>query len=446
MAPPDPLLLLTALAVLVLIAAMTWWRLHPFIALVLVSLGLGLAAGVPAVQVVRAFQDGLGATLGSIGGILALGAMLGRLLAMSGGAEVLTSRMLALAGPSRAPWMLALTAFVVGLPVFFAVGFVLLMPVVFALVQATGLSLVLLGLPLAAGLSAAHGLTPPHPGPLAAIERLHADPGLVILYGSMAGIPAALVAGPVLARWLNRRVTLTPGPLALAGRASGHATRAPGAVATLATVLLPVWLMLGATASALWLPSGSTLSAGLAAAGQPLVALLAAVLTGLVVFGRCCGFTGRALVTACEECLGPIASALLVVGAGGGFGKVLDVAGVDEAIVAAARTWALSPLVLGWVTAVLLRVSVGSATVAITTAASLVAPIADAAPGTNRELLVVALGAGSLAASHVNDGGFWLVKEYFNASVAETLKTWTVLETVIAIVGLVVVLVLDRWM
>jgi GntP family gluconate:H+ symporter len=173
--------------------------------------------------------------------------------------------------------------------------------------------------------------------------------------------------------------------------------------------------------------------------------MLLAVLASAVVFGFRCGLGGRELLGACEESLAPIAGILLVVGAGGGFGRVLDVAGVDDAIVAVARTWPLSPLVLAWVAAALLRVSVGSATVAITTAASLVAPIADAAPGTSRELLVVAMGAGSLAVSHVNDAGFWLVKEYFNASVTETLATWTVLETIIAVVGLLAVLLLDLW-
>jgi GntP family gluconate:H+ symporter len=203
--------------------------------------------------------------------------------------------------------------------------------------------------------------------------------------------------------------------------------------------------MLGGTTAALWLPPGGAAATWLSALGQPLVAMLLAVLASTIVFGFRCGLDAKALLTACEESLAPIASILLVVGAGGGFGRVLDRAGVDEAIVSVARDWPLSPIVLGWVAAVLLRLSVGSATVAITTAASLVAPIVDATPGTNRELLVVAMGAGSLAASHVNDAGFWLVKEYFNTSVTETLATWTVLETVIAVVGLAVVLLLNLW-
>jgi GntP family gluconate:H+ symporter len=417
---------------------------HPFVAIAAVSLVLGVVAGQPPANVVRAFQDGLGATLASTAGVIALGAMMGRLLALSGGAEALTARIVALTGAARAPWAFAGAGLVIGLPVFFSVGFVLLMPLVFAATQASRMPLLLVAMPLAAGLSAAHGLTPPHPGPLAALERLHAEPGLVILYGLLAAIPCTIAAGPMLARWASRRVTLVPGALA-AGTASVRATRTPTVAGTLVTLLLPVLLMLGATAAALWLPAASPAAPWLSAIGQPLVAMLIAVLTSAVVFGLRCGLGPRDLLAACEESLAPIASILLVVGAGGGFGRVLDATGVDDAIVSAARTWQLSPIVLGWVAAALLRVSVGSATVAITTAASLVAPIVDASPGTSRELLVVAMGAGTLAVSHVNDGGFWLVKEYFNASIPETLATWTVLETVIAVVGLGAVLLLDLW-
>jgi GntP family gluconate:H+ symporter len=438
------LLAATALAIVVLIALIARARWHPFVALAVVSLGLGFAAGIRPADTVRAFQDGLGATLASTAGVIALGAMMGRLLALSGGAEALTTRIVALTGAARAPWAFAGAGLVVGLPVFFSVGFVLLMPLVYTAAQATAMPLLVLAMPLAAGLSAAHGLTPPHPGPLAALERLQADPGLVILYGVIAAVPAAIAAGPLLVRWSARHVTLVS-PAWPGAAAPTLAGRRPSVSATLFTLLLPVLLMLGGTAAALWMPRGSAGASWLAALGQPLVAMLIAVLASAVVFGLRCGLDAKALLAACEESLAPIAGILLVVGAGGGFGRVLDAAGVDEAIVAVARSWPLSPIVLGWAAAVLLRISVGSATVAITTAASLVAPIVDATPGTNRELLVVAMGAGSLAVSHVNDAGFWLVKEYFNASVAETLATWTVLETVIAVVGLAVVLLLNLW-
>jgi GntP family gluconate:H+ symporter len=449
------LLAATAAAVVLLVALIARARWQPFVALSVVSLGLAFAVGLPPADAVRAFQDGLGATLASTAGVIALGAMMGRLLALSGAAESLTTRIISLSGPARAPWAFAGAGLVVGLPVFFSVGFVLLMPLVYAAAQATAVPLLVLAMPLAAGLSAAHGLTPPHPGPVAALERLHADPGLVILYGVLAAIPAAIAAGPLLVRLSPKVVGPKVSPLgeALAGTGApalrphppGAPPRVPGATTTTVTLLLPVLLMLGGTTAALWLPPGSAAATWLSALGQPLVAMLLAVLASTVVFGFRCGLDAKALLSACEESLAPIASILLVVGAGGGFGRVLDRAGVDEAIVSVARDWPLSPIVLGWVAAVLLRLSVGSATVAITTAASLVAPIVDATPGTNRELLVVAMGAGSLAASHVNDAGFWLVKEYFNTTVTETLATWTVLETVIAVVGLAVVLLLNVW-
>ena len=438
----EPMLLLaTGLAIALLIVLIAHARWHPFIALAVVSLALGVVAGLPLAAAVRAFQDGLGATLASTAGVISLGAMMGKLLAVSGGAEALTARVVSLTGPRRIPWAFAAAGFIVGLPVFFSVGFVVLMPLAAAAASVAGVPFVVAALPLAAGLSSAHGLTPPHPGPLAAIERLHADPGLVVLSGAIAAVPATVLAGPLFARLVATRVRLVPGPL-LASPA--NIDNPPGVALTLAVLLLPVVLMLAATAAPAWLPAGPA-AAWIAALGQPLVAMIVTVLVSAAVFGLRRGLRGRDVLSVCEEALVPVASILLVVGGGGGLGRVLDAAGVDDAIVAAAGHWRLSPIVLGWVAAVLLRVSVGSATVAITTAAGLVAPLADAAPGTHRELLVVAMGAGSLAASHVNDGGFWLVKEYLNASVAETLATWTVLETVIAVVGLAAVLLLDLW-
>jgi GntP family gluconate:H+ symporter len=445
------LLAATATAIVVLVALIARARWQPFVALAVVSLGLGFAVGLRPADAARAFQDGLGATLASTAGVIALGAMMGRLLALSGAAEALTARVISLTGPARAPWAFVGAGLLVGLPVFFSVGFVLLMPLVYAAARATAMPLLMLAMPLASGLSAAHGLTPPHPGPLAALELLRADPGLVILYGVLAAIPAAIAAGPLLVRLLPKAVVkegLTDSPaLARAGvgRTIGATARVPGTATTTITLLLPVLLMLSGTTAALWMPQDSVAATWLSALGQPLVAMLIAVLASTIVFGFRCGLDAKAVLAACEESLAPIASILLVVGAGGGFGRVLDSAGVDEAIVSVTRDWPLSPIVLGWVAAVLLRVSVGSATVAITTAASLVAPIVDATPGTSRELLVVAMGAGSLAVSHVNDSGFWLVKEYFGTSMARTLATWTVLETVIAVVGLAAVLVLDLW-
>jgi GntP family gluconate:H+ symporter len=283
---------------------------------------------------------------------------------------------------------------------------------------------------------------PPHPGPLAAIERLGADPGMTLFYSLILGLPIAIVAGPLFARMATRRVHVEPGAMAeqLAGPSSARTP--PGLSVTLLTILMPALLMLAAALAQAALAPGSVRS-WVEFTGGPLMAMLLSTLLALYTFGRACGFSRMRILAAAEESLPPIASVLLVVGAGGGFGRVLDAAGVDTAIAQSMAGLQLSPLMLGWVIASLMRVSVGSATVAVVTAASMLAPMIDAMPGVNRELMVVSIGAGSLIAGHVNDGGFWLVKEFLNMSVPQTLATWTVLETLVAVLGLAGVLLLD---
>jgi GntP family gluconate:H+ symporter len=332
-----------------------------------------------------------------------------------------------------------LSGFVIGLPVFFQVGLVLLAPVLFTLTRQTGLPLLRLGIPLVAGLSAAHGLTPPHPGPLAAIERLGADTGRTLFYSLIVALPVAVVSGPLFARFIASRVSVSPGGMATQLSGTTAAAREPSLAATLATILMPVLLMLVASLAQATLADGPV-RRSITFAGSPLVAMLVATLFAMYTFGRRCGFDRHRILQFAEESLPPIASVLLVVGAGGGFGRVLDTAGVDTAIAQAIGGLALSPLVLGWVIAAMLRLSVGSATVACVTAASIMAPIAKALPDANVDLLVVAIGSGSLIASHVNDGGFWLVKEYLNMNVQQTVATWTLLETIISIAGLLGVL------
>ena len=336
-----------------------------------------------------------------------------------------------------------LSAFIVGLPVFFQVGLVLLAPVLFTLARQPArddLSLVRLGIPLVAALSAAHVLVPPHPGPLAAIERLGADPGRTLFYSLLVAFPAAIVSGPLFGRFIGTRVRVDPGAMA-EQLAVATAPRPPSLGVTLLTILLPVLLMLAAALAQATLPDGPARHA-LMLAGSPLVALLIATILAMLTFGRACGFDRARLLRFAEEALPPIANVLLVVGAGGGFGRVLDAAGAAKAIAQVMGGLEFSPLVLGWVIASVLRLAVGSATVAVVTAASIMAPIAGALPHVSRELLVVAVGAGSAIASHVNDGGFWLVKEYLNMSVPQTVVTWTALETIVAIAGLAGVLLL----
>lgn len=439
-------LLLAAAAILVLIVLVVRVKMHAFPALMIVSLGLGLAAGLDGTAVVNAFLQGVGSTLGFIAVVIGLGTFVGALLAESGGAAAVGRAAVGAVGERGLPWAVAVIGFVIGLPVFFAVGLVLLFPVVVALGATSGRPMLTLLLPLVAGLSASHGLVAPHPGPLVAIARLEADTGLSILYGIATGVPAFIAAGPLFVRLLPASLLARGAPMAVAAPPSA-ATPPPGVALTLATVLLPIALMLVVTVLATG-QGGATRTAGGALAaviflGQPAVALLVGALVATEVFGRRRGLTGTALLGIAERSLFPIASVLLIVGAGGGFGRVLDQAGLGGAITTAVASLSLSPIVFGWLVAALLRIAVGSATVAITTAAAIVAPLLAGAPDTNRELLVVALGAGSLIASHVNDGGFWLVKEYLGLDVPTTLKTWTVIETIISVVALAVVLALD---
>jgi GntP family gluconate:H+ symporter len=445
---PVPLLLITAAAVALVVFLITWVRLPAFISLAVGSFFVGVASRMPVVEIPRAFQQGMGDTLGFISMVIGLGTVIGKLLAESGGALVVSSALIRALGERRLHWAMMCSGFIIGLPVFFQVGLVLLAPVLFTLARETmwggaagGSPLIRLGIPLVAGLSVTHGLTPPHPGPLAAIERLDADMGRTLFYSLIVALPMAIVSGPFFGRFISTRVRIDLGGLANQLTTSTAAVRPPSLPATLATILLPVVLMLLAAVSQTMLDDGFPRRA-ITFAGSPLVAMLIATIVALFTFGRACGFERERLLRFAEESLPPIAGVLLVVGAGGGFGRVLDAAGVDTAIAQAVGGLRFSTLVLGWVIAVTLRLSVGSATVACVTTASIMAPIAAALPGTNKDLLVVAIGAGSLIASHVNDGGFWLVKEYFNMTVAQTVVTWTLLETIISILGLFGVLLL----
>jgi len=407
-----------------------------------------------------------------------------------------------------------LVAFVVGIPVWFAVGLVLLVPILFTVARETGTPLLRLGIPLAAGLSVTHGLVPPHPGPMVAVGTLHANVGATIGYSLLIGLPTAILSGPICAGWLGRReqVDLSGGIASQLTPQRPH-KNLPGFGLTVFTILLPVLLMLLATVADVTFVATSltiesvppdkllavaaevrTIHRGMAQeqavklleaapltalagvtkasaetamkkletagakvvihrnrwqewidlAGHPLVAMTVAFLFSCYSFGFARGFGRDQILRFSNDCLGPVASTLLIVGAGGGFNRVLVLSGVGDAIATLVNGWPVSPLVVGWVVAAVIRLATGSATVAITTAAGILAPIASAAPDTNVELLVIAMGAGSLILSHVNDGGFWFVKEYFNLTVTQTLKTWTVMETISSVAALVLALALDR--
>ncbi|MBX3748222.1 MAG: gluconate:H+ symporter [Verrucomicrobiae bacterium] len=444
MSPETRLLLVTLAGVLGLVGLVAGLRLHAFLALAVASLGVGLAAGLPPLEVARAFQDGVGATLGLIVVVVGLGTMLGRMLAESGGATVLAETLVRRMGPRRLPWAVLFASFLVAFPVFFAVGLVLLAPVVVGLARTTGTPMIRLALPLLAGLAVCHTLVPPHPGPVVAVGLLQADMGLTILWATVIGLPTAALCGPFLTRFLERGIPPAPAGLGARLQPTSTPARPPSpSIATL-TILLPVGLMLLASGADLLLPAAHPARPWTAFAGAPLVAMLAAVLLSLHTFGTRCGFSRDQSLKFTEDCVGPAASIFLVVGAGGGFSRVLDVAGVDDALAGWGAQLALSPLLLAYVVAASLRVAVGSATVAITMASAIVAPVAAVHPDVRPELLVVALGAGTLTLSHFNDGGFWFVKEYFGLTVGQTFRTWTVMVTAASLVALALVLLADR--
>ena len=438
-------LLFALFAVVVLILLIARLKVHPFVALVFVSLALGAAARMSPHDLMTAFQDGVGETLGSIAVVVGLGTMLGKMMAESGGATRIATTLIARFGERRVHWAMMFVGFIVGLPVFFQVGFVLLIPLVFTIARRTGISLIKVGLPLVAGLSVVHGMVPPHPAAMLAVTALHADLGRTIFYAILVGLPTAALAGPIFAVWIAPRITL-PARNPMAAQLEGNVSVADAALPSfglsLFTVLVPVALMLAASAVDVALPHGSAVRDTLDFLGHPIVSLLLTLLFSFWTLGIARGMSGSRILSLANDCLAPTAAILLVIGAGGGFKGVLIASGVGKAIADMAIRTQVSPLVLAWIVATLVRVATGSATVAMTMASGIVAPIAAATGHASAELLVLATGAGSLMLSHVNDSGFWLIKEYFNMTVPQTLATWTALETIIGVAGLLFTLVL----
>lgn len=433
---------LVAVVGLVLLIAVV--KLNPFISLFLASLALAVAAGMPLHAIAHSFEVGVGGTLGHIAIVVALGTMLGKMMAESGGAAQVAHTLIDLFGEKNVHWAMVVIGLIIGLPAFFEVGFVLLIPIAYTVARRTKTSLVLVGLSMVAGLSVVHGLVPPHPAALLAVTIYKADVGRTIFYALLVGIPTAVIAGPLYAKLIAPHVTLAAeNPMAAEFVDHGDEQSLPGFWLTLLTILLPVLLMLvGSWADTLSAPK-SALNEWLRLIGNDSIALLIGVLFSFFTLGRMRGFTRETILRFSNECLAPTATITLLVGAGGGFGRILRDSGVSNAIIAVAMHSHIPLLFLAWLLAALMRLATGSATVAMTTAAGIVAPIALHSTGVHPELLAIATGAGSLIFSHVNDGGFWLVKEYFNMSIGQTIKTWSICETIISITALVLTVALS---
>jgi GntP family gluconate:H+ symporter len=436
--PHSVFLLLSALgAVIGLILLVTLLKLNPFLSLLLASLALAIVAGMPLSGVVHSFETGVGGTLGHIAIVVALGTMLGKMMAESGGADTIALTLIRVFGEKRLPWAMMCIGLIVGLPAFFEVGFVLLIPIAFTVARRTGTPLIKVALPLVAALSVDHGLVPPHPAALLAVTTYHADVGRTILYALIIAIPTATLAGPLFAKIITPWIKVpAENPMAADFEDHTPGRTLPGFWLTIGSILLPVALMLIGSWADVFAPHGSIANETLRFIGNDDMALLIGVLIAFITLGAMRGVSRDTILRFSNECLAPTATITLLVGAGGGFGRVLQDSGVSHAMIQIAMQRHLPLLFLAWLLAALMRLATGSATVAMTTAAGIVAPIAFQTPGTSPELLAIATGAGSLIFSHVNDGGFWLVKEYLNLSVTETMKSWSICETIISFAGL----------
>ncbi|MEV7781340.1 gluconate:H+ symporter [Kitasatospora sp. NPDC088351] len=438
------LLIAVLLSIGAIVLLITKLKLHPFLALTLGSGLLAAVAGAPFDKLLSSFSTGFGSTVAGVGLLIGLGAMLGKLLADSGGANIIADTVLSRSGPRALPWAMALIAAVLGLPLFFEVGVVLLIPIVLLVARRGNVPLMRIGIPALAGLSVLHGLVPPHPGPLVAVDALKADLGVTLALGLLIAVPTLIIAGPLFARLAERWVGPLAVPEATAPEETEKPEHAPSFGAVLATILLPVVLMLGKALADVVVDDPKAMPQRVFDfIGSPLIALLAATLLGMLTLGRAAGFSKARISDTVGRSLGPIAGIVFIVGAGGGFKQTLIDVGVGNAVSEWSGKWHISALLLGWLIAVLIRLATGSATVATITAAGIVAPLAADMSSTHAALLVLAIGAGSLFLSHVNDAGFWLVKEYFGMSVGQTLKSWSVMESVISVVAIALIMPLS---
>ncbi|RDI22678.1 GntP family permease [Pseudacidovorax intermedius] len=456
MTSTDIQLLATALVsvIALVLLIVTRPRLHPLLALLVVSIGAGLTTGMPLDKLMQAIVGGAGKTLGAVGLVVALGAMLGKLLADAGVTETLANAILDRASRRMLPWAMAGVAFVIGIPMFFEVGLVVLLPLIFGVArkleaqrEGSGSAYVYVGVPVIAALAAMHGMVPPHPGPLTAIATLRTNVGATMIYGFIAALPAIVLAGPVYGAFIAPRMTVRPdealvAQYAPATDAAQDASRRhlPSLGLGVLTALAPALLMLGHAVGEILLPKGSALLHALAFLGHPVTAMLLGVVLAMVALRP---GAPEQMREALGSSLKPIASVLLIIAGGGAFQQVLTDARVGDAIVHMSQQLALSPLVLGWLISMLLSVSTGSATVGIVGAAGLLAPLGAADPTLNLPLLALSIGCGSLFFNYANHAGFWLVKESFGMSMGEATKTISVVQSIVAVVGLVMVLLLN---
>lgn len=432
--------LLAIASIIVLISAT---KLPPFLSILIGTFIAGVGAGLPPEEVAKAFSKGAGAILGEAGIIIALGSMLGALMAESGAADRIATTLLGLGKGKSLPWVMALVAMVIGLPLFFEVGLVMMVPIIFVMAKRSNQPLLKIAIPALAGMTTLHALMPPHPGPLIAVSALHADLGLTMLLGFCLAVPSVILAGPLYGNWLSKRMHVDePADIGALFSAPPKAPRQPSFGVSLLIILLPVILMLGSTLAKVAMSPENPLALTLKFLGEPLIALGLAVIAAVVCLGWAAGMPRADVGNTLRKALAPIAVLLLTIGAGGGLKQTLLDAGVSQTISKVAEGAHMPYLLLAWLIAVALRQATGSATVATTTTAGILAPMMAGLAATQSSLVALAIGAGSVFFCHVNDAGFWMVREYFGLQLKQTIWVWSVLQTIVSVVGLVGTLLL----
>jgi Gnt-I system low-affinity gluconate transporter len=443
----DQMLILVALAgIFLLLFLVIKTKLHAFVALLLVSLIVGIAAGMPLGEVVTSIQSGMGGTLGFVAVVVGLGAMFGRMLEVSGGAERLAQTLINKFGEDKAQWSLGITGFLVAIPVFFDVGFIILVPIVYGLARKTGKSLLYYGIPLLAGLAVTHSFIPPTPGPIAVADLIGADLGWVILFGTLAGIPSMIIAGPLFAKFISKKIhAVVPDYMQVEEIEYDKELPSFGLIASL--ISIPLVLILLNTLSGVLLDEGNAVRSVLTFLGHPFVALTIATLLTFVLLGTKRGYTRQEVQEIATKALEPAGIIILVTGAGGVFKQVLIDSGVGEVLGEMMAGSSLPPIALAFLIAMVVRVAQGSATVSMVTAAGLMSPLISTLglEGPVLGLMVISIAAGATVFSHVNDSGFWLVNRYFGLDVKDTLKSWTMMETLIGFVGFAVVFIIGMF-
>ncbi|WP_422084150.1 gluconate:H+ symporter [Ulvibacterium sp.] len=434
-----PLLIIIA-GILLLFVLIIVVKLDTFISFLIVCIAVGIFQGMPLDSVVQSIQKGIGDTLGFLVMIIGLGAMLGKLVADSGAAQRITSKLVNAFGLKYIQWAVVLAGFIVGIPMFYSVGFVILIPLVFTVAASTGLPLIYVGLPMLTSLSVTHGFLPPHPAPTAIVGMFGADTGKTLLYGIVIAVPAIILAGPLFARTI-KNIEATPlkefyNPVILKDN------EMPSMAISTFTALIPVILIMISTVLMNFIPENGTLYLIVGFIGNPVIAMLISVLVAIYTLGLYQGKKMGELMQSISNSVSSITMVLLIIAGAGALKQILVDSGVSDYIGELLKGTDVSPLFLGWMIAAIIRVCVGSATVAGLTAAGIALPLVSGT-SVNPELMVLAVGSGSLMLSHVNDGGFWMFKEYFNLSIKETLSTWTVMETIVGIIGIGGVLLLD---